>query len=135
MKRPKRNYSFGTLRVGWNDGPSSLPGHFAWLLEVYVGNKIQVYPNSPETCIGYGDTPPGTNDEREGPAKPMRYDTPYVAHMEIFTDDKSTGTYTGKYRSWFCLSRDAANKPIILKASWNRATEKYDCVPPEKADK
>ena len=119
-------YSFGYMDVTWNDRESSLPGHLAWTLDIDIDNKIPVYPNKPDFCLGYGDTPPGTSDKRKGAALPMRYDVSYRAHMSVL---KKGSTYTRKYETWFCLSRNKANQTIILQANWKRATSKFECVP------
>ena len=127
----KGGYSFGYLSVIWNDGVSSLPGHLAWELELAPGSKDLANPSSQESCVGYGYRYPGTQ-EKEGPAKPIRYGIPYNAHMMIST----TGVFSKrKYETWFCLNRDLTGAIVLLKAERNRSTSKYECVPPEKIDK
>mgnify|MGYP001559953817 CR=1 FL=1 len=130
----KRNYVFASLEMSWSDKVSSLPGVAAWYIGVNPSEYGLANPSSPATCIGYGDHYPGAL-ENKGPAKPIRYDVPYRAHMRIASQRPLEEYFERKYESWFCLSRDATGATVLLKAERNRATSKYECVPPEKIDK
>ncbi len=122
-------YYFGYMSITWNERESYLPGHKAWFLEKDVDGKNLIKPHSADTCVVYGEKYPGAQ-EKDGPAKLLREGLPYNAHMTVFAEHSNR-----KYETWFCLSRDTTGAIVLLKAERNRATSKYECVPPEKIDK
>lgn len=114
----KQPYFFGMLGVSWNNREASLPPHDIWELQSARGDYS---PSSPQTCLAYGIVEAGTR--QNAPAAMQRYDVPYSAHLTVFA-----GYGERKYLGYFCLHRNSGAETILLKATYNDASQRYECV-------
>jgi len=123
----KRSYSFDYLAVT-KAGPQGGVGGWVIQLASY-DNKIQIEPNSPESCIRYGVLPPGA--EEVNPVKPLELNTPYRAYLSVSAD--SAGEQ--RYASDFCLTRDTKGLTILVGVGWDNNAYEPHCLKPGESPK
>lgn len=119
----KRSYSLGQLVV-WDE----VLNQQAWGIEIqypYPEPAALPRPNSQESCVEYGKEISGTTTKKR--SLPLGDNAPYSVALNLFTPETSA-RYERKYLSKFCLSHNAADQMIILRADYNKVAKKYDCV-------
>ncbi|MEN6423700.1 MAG: hypothetical protein ABFD76_17305 [Smithella sp.] len=91
-------------------GPVGTEG---WEMQIARSDrKGLLEPNSPETCIRYGGSHPGTKDKRH--AEPLQMDTPYEVHISVAT---TSGPFSVRYYSSnFCITCDEKGNKVIVAA-------------------
>lgn len=117
-KTKKEALFFGMLSVSWNNREASLPPFEIWELQ---SGRDDYSPATPESCIEYGVLKPDTR--QNFPAAAQQYNVPYRAHLTVFGRRGER-----KYLAYYCLRRNSGNETILLKAAFNKATSRYECV-------
>jgi hypothetical protein len=123
----KRPYAFDYLAVTMA-GPQEEAGGWVIQLASY-DKKIPVEPNSPMTCIKYGELPPMAAEVN--PVKPLEFDTPYRAYLSIST---ASGSEI-RYASDFCLIRTSKGEVALTGVDWEHTNYEPHCLKPGDAPK
>ena len=128
-KRPYLFYDLVVSKVNSQDGEE-------WYIEtISLDRKGLREPNSPETCIKYGIINPGIKVRKT--AEPLQVDTAYRVSIDVSTASASTPgyVYERRYRSDFCLSRNAKGETILVGADWDDKTGAMICLKPGESPK
>ena len=91
--------------------------------------KSLMEPNSSKTCIEYNIRPPEMREIE--PAKSLLLDTPHYVVMDV----EASGGDCRRFRSDFCLSRDAKGNTVLVGAEWDDKTNAMKCLNPGESPK
>ncbi len=120
----KKPYSFSYLDVSKN-GPI---GGGGWVIQIASPDrKGLMEPDSPNTCVEYGVLNPGM--EVWQAAEPLLFDTPYRVLIRVTEPPGERYSYTRRYLSNFCITRDEKGETVLV-AAWGDGKGTWCCLKP-----